>query len=250
MARSSAAIPSSRMRAGLPSCSSASACSIIGRTVSASLSLPLARLRDCTMRRSRLSRSASISSVSTVSASATGSIRPSTWVMSSSSKQRSTCTMASTSRMLARNWLPRPSPLEAPRTRPAMSTKEMRVGMISFDLRDSGKFLQARIGYRHFASIRLDGAERIVRRLRRRRPGQRIEKRRFAHVGQTNDAAFETHGFAVLSRNQNLLRLWGKGSMIVKPFSAAPCVANERPIPPKTWRKSERASRSVVRRPG
>ena len=33
----------------------------------------------------------------------TGSMPPSTWVMFSSSKQRSTCTMASTSRMLARN---------------------------------------------------------------------------------------------------------------------------------------------------
>jgi hypothetical protein len=36
--------------------------------------------------------------------------------------------IASTSRMLARNWLPRPSPFEAPRTRPAMSTKFSRVG--------------------------------------------------------------------------------------------------------------------------
>src|SRR5690606_10243198 len=31
-------------------------------------------------------------------------------------------------RMLARNWLPRPSPLEAPATRPAMSTNSMVVG--------------------------------------------------------------------------------------------------------------------------
>ena len=181
------------MRAGLPSCSSASACSIIGRTVSASLSLPLARLRNWTMRRSRLSRSASISSVSTVSASATGSILPSTCVMSSSSKQRSTCTMASTSRMLARNWLPSPSPFEAPRTRPAMSTKEMRVGMISFDLPIGGELLQPRIGHRDLAGVRLDGAERIVGRLRGGRPRQCVEKRRFAHVGQANDAAFETH---------------------------------------------------------
>jgi hypothetical protein len=37
--------------------------------------------------------------------------------------------MASTSRMLARNWLPSPSPREAPRTSPAMSTKVSRVGM-------------------------------------------------------------------------------------------------------------------------
>ena len=41
--------------------------------------------------------------------------------------------MASTSRMLARNWLPRPSPCEAPRTRPAMSTKVSRVGTMDAD---------------------------------------------------------------------------------------------------------------------
>ncbi len=131
--RSSGAMSFSIRRTGLPFCNSSSACSMIGKTVVASLSLLLARLRICTMRRSMLSRSDSINSVSTVSASDTGSIRPSTWVMSSSSKQRRTCTMASTSRILARNWLPRPSPLEAPRTRPAISTKLMRVGMISFE---------------------------------------------------------------------------------------------------------------------
>ena len=41
--------------------------------------------------------------------------------------------MASHSRMLARNWLPSPSPFDAPRTRPAISTKVIRVGMICFD---------------------------------------------------------------------------------------------------------------------
>ena len=34
-----------------------------------------------------------------------------------------TCTMAAHSRMLPKNWLPSPSPLLAPRTRPAMSIK-------------------------------------------------------------------------------------------------------------------------------
>ena len=38
--------------------------------------------------------------------------------------------MASTSRMLARNWLPSPSPFEAPRTSPAMSTNSSLVGTI------------------------------------------------------------------------------------------------------------------------
>ena len=46
-------------------------------------------------------------------------------------KQRVTKATASQSRMLARNWFPRPSPFDAPRTRPATSTKLIRAGMIS-----------------------------------------------------------------------------------------------------------------------
>ena len=38
--------------------------------------------------------------------------------------------MESHSRMFARNWFPRPSPLLAPFTRPAMSTNSTLVGMI------------------------------------------------------------------------------------------------------------------------
>ena len=53
--------------------------------------------------------------------------------------------------------------------------------------------LQPRIGHRHFADVRLDGAERIVRRLRRRRLRERIEERRLADIGHADDAAFETH---------------------------------------------------------
>ena len=43
------------------------------------------------------------------------------------------CTMESHSRMFARNWLPRPSPLLAPFTRPAMSTNSTDVGTTLFD---------------------------------------------------------------------------------------------------------------------
>ncbi len=75
-----------------------------------------------------------------VCASATGSTRPSTWVTSSSSKQRSTWAMASTSRMLARNWLPRPSPRLAPFTSPAMSTKVIRAGITCFEPAISASF--------------------------------------------------------------------------------------------------------------
>ena len=38
-----------------------------------------------------------------------------------------------------------------------------------------GQHVEARIGHRDFADIRLDGAERIVRRLRRRGRRQRVE---------------------------------------------------------------------------
>jgi hypothetical protein len=51
----------------------------------------------------------------------------------------------------------------------------------------------ADIGHGDLADIRLDGAERIIRRLRRCRLGQRVEQRRLADIGQANDTAFESH---------------------------------------------------------
>ena len=123
-----------------------------------------------------------------------GSMRPSTWVTSPSSKQRTTWAIASHSRILARNWLPSPSPLEAPRTRPAMSTKVSRVGMISFEPAISRQRVQPRIGHRDVADVGLDGAERIVGRLRRGGLRQRVEERRLADIRQADDAAFEAHG--------------------------------------------------------
>ncbi|MCY1305656.1 hypothetical protein D9M70_554750 [compost metagenome] len=91
-------------------------------------------------------RSARASSVSMTSMSAIGSTLPATWITLGSSKQRTTFTMASVSRMCERNWLPRPSPLLAPATRPAMSTNStvadrMRSGLTisaSFCRRGSG----------------------------------------------------------------------------------------------------------------
>ena len=130
--RSSAVIAASR--AGLPSRSASSAFLTTGASAAASLSPPLARFSRLGRRFSRLSRSASISSVSTISASRTGSTLPETCVTSESSKQRSTWAMASTSRMLARNWLPSPSPFDAPLTRPAMSTNSSWVLMILAEL--------------------------------------------------------------------------------------------------------------------
>ena len=88
--------------------------------------------------------------------------------------------------------MPSPSPFEAPRTRPAMSTKVRRVGMISLSWR-SRRASQTRIRHGHVADIGLDRAERIIRRLRRRSLGQGVEQRRLADIGQPDDAAFETH---------------------------------------------------------
>jgi hypothetical protein len=53
--------------------------------------------------------------------------------------------------------------------------------------------LQPRIGYRDVPDIRLDRAERVIRRLRRGGLRERVEERRFADIGQADDAAFEAH---------------------------------------------------------
>ena len=71
-----------------------------------------------------------MSSVSIVSMSASGSTLPSGCTTLSSVWARTTWTSASVSRMLARNWLPSPSPRCAPATRPAMSWKAMVSGTI------------------------------------------------------------------------------------------------------------------------
>ncbi len=119
-----------KLRAGLP----ASRCAASGSQISpASFSIfefPLAALRARSSRLVTVSRSFRHSSVVTVAMSPTGSTRFSTWTTFGSSKQRATWTMASTSRIWARNWLPRPSPFEAPRTSPAMSTNWITVGTI------------------------------------------------------------------------------------------------------------------------
>lgn len=71
-----------------------------------------------------------------------------------SSKQRSTWIMASVSRMFAKNLLPRPSPFDAPLTRPAMSTIStvagtMRCGLTiaaSLFKRSSGTLITPTLG--------------------------------------------------------------------------------------------------------
>ena len=81
-----------------------------------------------------------------VSMSDDGSTLPSTWTTSGSANARVTWQIASASRIVARNLLPRPSPSLAPLTIPAMSTNETVAGRIralawisaSFASRSSG----------------------------------------------------------------------------------------------------------------
>ncbi len=58
---------------------------------------------------------------------------------------------------------------------------------------DLGDLIEPIVGDGNLAHIRLDGAERIVRRLRRRGLRQRIEKGGFADIRQSDDATLEAH---------------------------------------------------------
>ena len=65
------------------------------------------------------------------------------------------------------------------------------------DLRRAGdarELVEPRVRHRHVADIRLDGAERIVRRLRGRRLRQRVEEGGLADIRQADDAHLEAHG--------------------------------------------------------
>src|SRR5262249_14195225 len=59
--------------------------------------------------------------------------------------------------------------------------------------RDDSKLLEALVGNGHIADIGLDCAERIIRSLRRGRRRQRVEKRRLADIGKTDDTALKSH---------------------------------------------------------
>ena len=119
---------------------------------------------------------------------------PDTWTMSASSKQRTTCAIASVSRMCDRNLLPRPSPCDAPATRPAMSTNSTVVGTIFSGSTIFAQRVEPRIRHGHDADVRIDGAERIVLR-RDLRARERVEQRGLADVGQPDDAALDSHLF-------------------------------------------------------
>ena len=86
------------------------------------------------MRFSTVSRSFNCNSVSIIPLSRTGSTVPSTWVILSLSKQRNTWIIALVLRMFARNLFPRPSPFDAPFTKPAISAISIVVGITRFGL--------------------------------------------------------------------------------------------------------------------
>ena len=115
-------------RTGCPASRPARTRSRIASSARASWSPALAMRRLRSMTRSAVARSASASSRSSTSMSLRGDTSPATCTTLSSSKQRTTWAMAWVSRMWARNWLPRPSPLAAPATRPAMSTNSIALG--------------------------------------------------------------------------------------------------------------------------
>ena len=118
---------SSTWRAALPAFKSTSSFSRATTSIWASL-LVLAVFLARSIRFSIWSMSAKISSRLITSISCWGSTTPETWMISSSSKQRTTWTRVSTSRMWDRNLLPKPSPWLAPLTNPAISTNSTRVG--------------------------------------------------------------------------------------------------------------------------
>ena len=82
-----------------------------------------------------------------------------------------------------------------------MSTNSSEVGMVFFGFTSAESWSSRVSGTGHHAHVGLDGAERVVRRLR---PGvgERVEQGGLAHVGQPHDADSQCHGRV---SNQRLL---------------------------------------------
>ena len=108
---------------------------------------------------------------------------------------------------------------------------------------DPGQGLEALVRHRHLADIGLDGAEREVRRRRGGGARERVEERRFAHVGQPDDAASETH----LTRHSYLM-LPPPGSS-PGPVCKVGCVL-ARSIDGGTSRRCVQARTLLAREPG
>ena len=119
--------------------SSAAWASLAASTAGSRLLLPLASFSSRGIAFSSVCRSARASSVWIVEMSLAGFTSPSTWVTSSSRKTRVTWQIAADSRMWERNLLPSPSPSEAPRTMPAMSTNSTVAGTVRSELNSSAR---------------------------------------------------------------------------------------------------------------
>ena len=120
--------------AGFPASRCGKILSMTSSSLLASLSFPLDFFSRDTLRFVNEAWSAKMSSALMISMSLRGSTVPNSWMISSSSKQRTTCTIASVSRILAKNLLPRPAPSEAPWTNPAISTNSIAAGMTFSEL--------------------------------------------------------------------------------------------------------------------
>ena len=136
----------STVRAFLPCSSTALYASSTVTSTFASLFPNCATFCCFASRLSIVSRSFNCNSVSMISLSRIGSIVPSTCVMLSSSKQRRTWMIASVSRIFPRNLLPRPSPLLAPFTRPAISTISQVAGTMRPGCTSSASFVSLSSG--------------------------------------------------------------------------------------------------------
>ena len=119
--------------------------------------------------------------------SAAGSTRPSGWMTFASLCARTTCSSASVSRMLERNWLPSPSPLCAPATSPAMSWNSIVSGTMFDDADRPRHRVEPLVVHRHDRHVRLDRRERVVGGLGAG-ARERVEQRRLARVGHPDDA--------------------------------------------------------------
>ena len=128
LSKGSSSLLKSSVRTGLASFKAAWQRSKIDTSLTDSLSPERANLVTRCSAFSTAPRSARHSSVWITSMSAIGSTLPATWITLSSSKQRTTLMVASVSRMCAKNLLPKPSPVLAPATKPAMSTNSTMAG--------------------------------------------------------------------------------------------------------------------------
>ena len=119
--------------------------------------------------------------------------RASTWTTSWSWKARTTWQIASVSRMAARNWLPSPSPRDAPLYQPGDVDEGDRRRHDRRVLVQLGQRVQPRIGHRDHPDVGVDGRERVVGR-QDTVVRQGVEEGRLADIGETDDPDRQRHG--------------------------------------------------------